>query len=290
MRHCPVCDTRYQVASRNCPACEFCPHVVDGYLSYAPELAHAGGGFEASYFPVLAKLEGGNFWFKARNKLILRALEQYCHGFQSYLEIGCGTGYVLSGVAERFPGVSLSASEIFTAGLGFAAQRVPSAEFMQMDARRIPFDGEFDAIGAYDVLEHIEEDEAVLAQMHKALKPGGHIVLTVPQHAWLWSPSDDYARHERRYAKGELEEKVETAGFKVKRSTSFVSLLLPLMLMARLRSKKHADSFDPTDELKLSTLVNTALSKVMQIEYCLISLGLNFPAGGSRLLVAQKCA
>src|SRR5690606_28048554 len=133
------------------------------------------------------------------------------------------------------------------------------ANFMQMDARRIPFIEEFDVVGAFDVLEHVEEDEVVLAEIHQALKPDGHIVLTVPQHTWLWSPSDDYAHHERRYGLNELGKKVQAAGFKIQRSTSFVALLLPLMLLSRLRTKKRPHAFDPTDELKLSACMNSVL-------------------------------
>jgi SAM-dependent methyltransferase len=288
MRHCLACDAQYLEVQNDCPVCGYRPEIVDGFTAYAPELAQEGGGFDASYFPVLARLEESNFWFKARNELILWALARYCGGFRRYLEIGCGTGYVLSGVARRFPDAVLGASEIFTAGLGFAAERVPSATLMQMDARRIPFSEEFDVVGAYDVVEHIKEDEAVLVQAYRALKPGGHLLLTVPQHAWLWSSSDDYARHERRYSAAELHEKISAAGFNLLRSTSFVSLLLPLMLISRLNSKNRQKPFDPTDEFKIPSWLNAAFYQVMALERSLIKLGANFPVGGSRLLVAQK--
>lgn len=288
MKHCLACDAQYPEAQNFCPACGHRPKIVDGFSAYAPELAQEGGGFDAAYFPVLAGVEEANFWFRARNELILWALEKYCKGLGSYLEIGCGTGYVLAGVARRFPDAALSASEIFTAGLGFAAGRVPSATFMQMDARHIPFSEEFDVVGAFDVVEHIREDGAVLAQAHKALKPGGHLLLTVPQHAWLWSPSDDYARHERRYSAAELHEKIRAAGFNLVRSTSFVSLLLPLMLISRLNSRSRQKSFDPTDEFKMPSWMNAVLYQVMSLERGLIKLGANLPVGGSRVLVAQK--
>jgi SAM-dependent methyltransferase len=288
MRHCLACDAQYFDGQSDCPVCGHRPKIVEGFTAYAPELAQEGGGFDASYFPVLAQLEESNFWFKARNELILWALAKYCGDFRSYLEIGCGTGYVLSGVARRFPEAVLSAGEIFTAGLGFAEERVSSAAFMQMDARHIPFSEEFDVVGAFDVVEHIKEDEAVLAQAYKALRPGGHLLLTVPQHVWLWSPSDDYARHERRYSKAELHEKVRKAGFRLKRSSSFVSLLLPLMLISRLSSKKKQVEFDPTDEFKIPFWMNAAFYQTLALERAMIRLGVNFPVGGSRLLVAQK--
>ena len=288
MRLCLACDAQYLEVQNDCPVCGYQPKIADGFSAYAPELAQEGGGFDAAYFPVLAGLEDANFWFRARNELILWALARYCEGFRTYLEIGCGTGYVLSGVARRFPDAALGASEIFTAGLGFAAERVPSATFMQMDARRIPFSVEFDVVGAFDVIEHIKEDEVVLAQVCKALKPGGYLLLTVPQHDWLWSASDIYARHERRYSAAELHEKIRAAGFRLQRSSSFVSLLLPLMLISRLNSKSRHKPFDPTDEFKIPNWMNAALYQIMTLERSLVKLGANFPVGGSRLIVAQK--
>ena len=208
MKRCLCCDARYASLIRYCPNCSFIPALVDGFDSYAPDFAHEGGGFKPNYFSELARLEEANFWFKSRNKLLMWAIEKYCPNFQSFLEIGCGTGYVLSGVSKRFPRSTLFGSEIFITGLSFAATRLPSAKFMQMDARNIPFENEFDVIGAFDVLEHIKEDEEVLLQMCAALKPEGLMLLTVPQHAWLWSPIDEYAFHERRYAAADLHQKI----------------------------------------------------------------------------------
>src|SRR4030095_11666933 len=150
---------------------------------------------------------------------------------KTFLEIGCGTGFVLSGVKEALPSLTLAGSEIFSEGLGFAAQRLPDVDLFQMDARRIPFREEFDVIGAFDVLEHIQEDEAVLTQMYAATKKGGGILITVPHHPFLWSGSDEFARHARRYKTRELCDKVRRAGFHVLRVTSFVSVLLPALIL-----------------------------------------------------------
>jgi len=191
MKKCLVCGTIFPSPDFCCPACHWEPEMQDGFPAYAPALAQAGGGFKASHFAELAHLEEGYFWFRARNRLIIWALGKYCPKFRSFIEIGCGTGYVVSGIAKAYPGVQLHGSEIFTAGLAFAAAKEPAVTFMQMDARHIPFVDEFDAIGAFDVLEHIEEDEQVLIQIRDALKLRGAMLLTVPQHAWLWSPIVD---------------------------------------------------------------------------------------------------
>ena len=158
---------------------------------------------------------------------------------------------------------------------------------MQMDARKVPFIDEFDAIGAFDVLEHIEEDDVVLFELNKALRPKGLLLITVPQHPRLWSPVDDYSCHVRRYKIGELKEKVEKAGFSVTRSSSFVTFLLPAMILSRFMQKSD-ENLDPRKEFKISPILNFIFFAILFIEFTLIKMGCNFPVGGSRLLVATK--
>ncbi len=289
MRHCLACQTDYSADTSQCPSCQYKPAVLDGFEAFAPDLAHANEGFKADYFAELAALEANNFWFKARNQLILWALSTYAPDFKSYFEIGCGTGFVLSGIAKAYPSARLGGSEIFTSGLSEAAKRLPTTTLMQMDARSIPFKNEFDVIGSFDVLEHIKEDEQVLRQIHQALKPGGIALLSVPQHPWLWSKADDYACHVRRYTRNELHQKMEAAGFRMIRSTSFVSLLLPAMILSRFVAKKSsAEQYDAAAELRLSPFINTLFLWVLSLELAAIKNGVNFIAGGSRLVIAKK--
>lgn len=289
MKRCMACGGTRQTEVFACPACGFKPEFSDGYESHAPALAHEGGGFKPGYFAELAQLEAANFWFKARNTLVLHAIQKYTPNFRSMLEIGCGTGYVLNGVSEKFPQAHLFGSEIFISGLDFASARVPRAQFMQMDARRIPYAEEFDVIGAFDVLEHINEDEVVLHQVNQALVNNGFLVLTVPQHPWLWSPVDEYACHERRYDAASLHRKIRSAGFQIIRSTSFVTSLLPAMALSRyLQKKSPLGVFDAASELKISPFLNAALYQLLRLEFRAIQLGLDLPVGGSRLVVAKK--
>ena len=288
MKRCLACHTLHPASHGHCSRCGAVPAVVDGFTAYAPELAHGGGGFKATYFEELARLEGSNFWFRVRNDLILWVMQRYVPDLTSFLEIGCGTGFVLSGIARNFPGVELSGSEIFTAGLGFAAQRLPSANLMQMDARKIPFCEEFDAIGLFDVLEHVDQDDVVLSQIHHALKPGGMLFLTVPQHDWLWSRYDDYAFHLRRYNAGMLHKKVESAGFEIVRSSSFITSLLPAMMVSRLLAKKNDKPFDPTSELEIPSVLNWLFARILGVELAAIKSGCDFPVGGSRIVIAKK--
>lgn len=288
MKRCLFCEQGYSTSIIECPRCQSAPTSVEGFLSYAPELAESGGGFKSCYFSELASLEAQSFWFRSRNQIIAWALRKYCKNFQTFLEVGCGTGFVLSGISREFPDTTLLGSEIFTAGLEFAATRLPSVSFIQMDARNIPYREEFDVIGAFDVLEHIDEDVLVLKEMCAALKSNGFLLVTVPQHGWLWSPADEYACHVRRYSASELQEKLESNGFQVLRNTSFVSLLLPAMLLSRVKQRHTQSCIDPVSELKLSGGLNAFLYKVMQAEIALIKTGVNLPIGGSRLVVAKR--
>lgn len=290
MRRCPACATIHPATEAACPSCGWTPPLRNGFPAFAPEVDAAGAaGFRPEAFAALAAHEAGNFWFEGRNRLILWAVGRHAPAFSNMLEIGCGTGFVLTALMRAFPKARVTGSEVFTTGLGYAATRAKGATLVQMDARRIGHVDEFDLVGAFDVLEHIAEDETVLSQIHEALVPGGVLVLTVPQHRWLWSHSDDYACHERRYSAAEMHAKLRAAGFRIERSTSFVSLLLPAMLLSRwMQRNKPSSEYDPSSEFRLPGWMNTAFAGLMQIERGLITAGLSLPLGGSRLVVARK--
>jgi SAM-dependent methyltransferase len=288
VKKCLACASGFEGSLWRCPKCSWEPMVIDNRPAFAAGLADANPGFSAGYFARLAEMEYGHFWFESRNKLVLWTLNKYFPRMESMLEIGCGTGFVLSGVGKRFPHARLAGSEVFREGLKFAAARMPTVELLQMDASKIPFESEFDVIGAFDVLEHIEQDERVLAQMHQAVKPGGGILLTVPQHRWLWSGMDDYSCHKRRYTRAELAHRVRGAGFEVLWTTSFITLLLPLLVASRLRARRYTNSFDSEAEYRISSKLNGLLTGILSAERLLIQIGLNLPAGGSLLLVGAK--
>jgi SAM-dependent methyltransferase len=288
MKLCSECGKPVDSHRGQCPSCFHQTKELDGHLAFAPELAHENEGFDGSYFSGLAELEAGNFWFRSRNQLVIWALRRYFPHAKSFMEIGCGTGFVLSGIQQALPDLKVCGSEIFTAGLSFAEQRLPGVDLFQMDARRIPFQEEFDVVGAFDVLEHIHEDQEVLKKMYQATRSGGGILITVPHHPFLWSASDDFARHVRRYRRRELSSKVNQAGFEILRITSFVSFLLPLLTISRLKQRLSPQPFDRNSEFNINSSVNTALETILRGEQILIRAGLSFPAGGSLLLAARR--
>jgi SAM-dependent methyltransferase len=287
MKRCLACKGRFVSDDWTCPRCGHRPPLHNEILQFAEDPPNAQAGFKPEYFPRLAGIEETNFWFRARNKLIQWALHVYFSDAKSFFEVGCGTGFVLAGIREKFPEMRLAGSEIFAHGLVFARARVPTAEFYQMDARCILFECEFDVVGTFDVLEHLVEDERALAQLFNAARPGGGLLVTVPQHRFLWSASDKYAMHERRYSRADLRRKVERAGFEIERITSFNSLLLPLMMWSRMQRTRDRD-FQPWRELEISRSLNKTLESILSFERMVIGKGVSFPAGGSLLLIGRK--
>jgi SAM-dependent methyltransferase len=297
-RLCPFCGTPEAIASGpvwpsdwRCPACGSPTESRNGFPLLAPELADKDVGMDPDSFAFLAEAETRHFWFRLRNKLIVGLVRQYFPNAKSYLEVGCGNGAVMGAVAAEREWTRLTGSELHPSALRFSRDRLPgSVELIQMDARRIPFADTFDIVGAFDVVEHIEEDETVLAELTKAVRPGGGVLVAVPQHPLLWSGADDAAYHVRRYRRGELEAKMSKAGLNVIRSTSYVSLLLPLMLLSRAvdRSRHGDTSSIVRREFEISPFLNRILGSVTAAEVGATLAGFSWPAGGSRIVVATR--
>lgn len=245
------------------------------------------GGFNEKEFSGLFEAEEKSFWFKNRNKLIIYFLKKHFPHMADFLEIGCGTGFVLNALSNAFPCCKVAGSELFEEGLKYARQRNPHAELFQQDIVRQATTNKYDVFGAFDVLEHIKEDEVALNNLYNSLKgtngTGG--IITVPQHMFLWSVDDERACHVRRYSQKELKTKLVNSGFKVKRITGFVSLLFPFMCISRFLKKEDEKK---NAELHLPSLLNMIFSFVMKIEFLLIKCGVNFPFGGSIIAVIEK--
>jgi SAM-dependent methyltransferase/putative flippase GtrA len=264
---------------------------IDGIRCYAPTLALGTEDYPAELYDRLCGLEERHFWFRARNRIILREFRRYLGHLSrpSVIEIGCGTGYVLQALATQSR-YKLTGAEAHIAGLRHARVRLPSVEFVQADARDLPYEAAFDAVGAFDVIEHITEDERVLASVYRALKPGGVLIATVPQHKWLWSWTDEQARHKRRYGRQELCDKIRAAGFDMLRATSFMTTLLPALYVSRLAMKQPQSAASEIDlsELEITPTANAVCGAVMRMEETLIRAGVSLPVGSSLLAVARK--
>jgi SAM-dependent methyltransferase len=283
VKRCLACEARFESSGWRCPECGWEPPA-------GPELRFAEGdpSFPDDSFELLRGLEDRSFWFRARNDLIVWALRSHFASARSLFEVGCGTGFVLAALRERCPRLRLAGGELSRAGLDVARSRLPDVPLLQVDARRLPFEAEYDVVAAFDVLEHVREDETVLRELARAATPRGGVLLTVPQHPFLWSDADTFGGHERRYTRRELVAKLERAGLRVEHVTSFVTLLLPVVAGSRLVQRWRSKPFDPADEFALPRAVDGLFERVMTLERRLIARGISLPAGSSLLAVATR--
>jgi SAM-dependent methyltransferase len=268
-----------------CDACEAEARAT--YADLAPDADRSG--YDAAVFEELAELEPTSFWFRGRSRVIGWALRRYFPEARSFLEVGCGTGYTLAALRAARSTLELAGGDVHAEGLAVARRRLPGVPLFRIDARTLPFSDAYDVVGAFDVVEHVPEDEQALAALAHAARPGGGVILTVPQHPWLWSPVDEAAHHQRRYTRRELVGKIRGAGLEPVRVTSFMSLLLPVMAAARKRAAS-ADEYDFRSEFGLPTAVDRSLEAVVSVERALLRAGVSFPAGGSLLAVARRPA
>jgi SAM-dependent methyltransferase len=245
------------------------------------------GGYDPQLFAEIAELEERSFWFGECNRLILWALDRYAGTLRNYLEVGCGTGFVLAAVHAAYPAVRCVGIEPFDAGLEIAARRLKGVELRRGYAADIGEPSAYDAIGSFDVLEHIPDDRGAMTAMAAALRPGGHLFITVPQHPRLWSDADDRAEHVRRYRRSELIEKTAAAGLEVVLCTSFITTLLPLLAVGRVLRRRNPPK-DPLIELRMASWLQAILRPAVALDRMAIRAGLSLPAGGSLLLIARR--
>jgi SAM-dependent methyltransferase len=184
---------------------------------------------------------------------------------------------------------TITGTDIFTKGFIFAEERLQGrAHFFQTNALDLPFREEFDVIGAFDVIEHIDDDVAALKEIHKALKPGGGILMMVPRHMFLLSAMDTTAHHKSRYSGAELWRNVRAVGFHMVRQLSFGMLMLPLQYFSRRvlmkKGARHSDVLE-TDEHPIRDLV---LRKLLELDKIPIRWEINYPCGASLMVIAHK--
>ena len=91
------------------------------------------------------------------------------------LDLGTGVGAMAERLAACFPGIELVGLDLRESQLAVARRRHPVAEYVQGDARAMPFgDATFDRVHGSWLLEHVADPARVLAEVRRVLKPGGY--------------------------------------------------------------------------------------------------------------------
>lgn len=210
-----------------------------------------------------------------------------------FLELGSGTGFVMKALSQENL-FELTGSELYLQALKYAKQKLPNVEFIQFDAAATEaLPRKFNLIGAFDVIEHIEDDRQVLKNMAGMLEDNGMLFLSVPQYMFLWSQLDEIVKHKRRYSKKELLSKLNEAGFSPVFVSSFVFALFPAVCLVRLRDKSQESNKSNVKEdfekrVSFPNFLNVILDNIMKIDEFLISMGMSLPFGASLVVLATK--
>ena len=240
---------------------------------------------ERSVYDRMNELESRHWWFTARRRIIASLIGPMLKGKPdaAILEAGCGSGGNLAmlgqfGKVDAFEfdeGARRAAGE--KSGLDIRFGALPGD---------LPFaDQRYDLIGLFDVLEHIEADEASLSALAERLDARGRILVTVPAFPFLWSQHDERHHHFRRYTRASLERAAQKAGLKVSYSSYFNTFLFPLAVVSR-GVKKLTGSTVPDDTLP-PTWINAVLTRVFGFERHLLG-HLRMPFGLSLAAVLEK--
>ena len=213
--------------------------------------------------------EDRSWWFRARRQVIAAALDKAeLPAGARVADIGCGTGGNLPMLTRygTVTGVEMSplAAEL-ARSRGLAEVAVGTAESTSLES------DSFDLVTMFDVLEHLDDDMAGLAEVRRLLRPAGWFCCTVPAFMLLWSGHDVALEHRRRYRKAELVDRLEAAGLGPQLvSYTNVALFPPVAgvrLLRRLGAKLGLEESTQADGVDVPPApINAALQALWGVE------------------------
>lgn len=184
----------------------------------------------------LTALEASHWWYKERRALLDRELRRLNRPGLA-LDIGAAGG----GNTEVMRARGWQAVAVDYAMTAVEVARSRGLSAFRADARRLPVSsGSCDLVTAFDVLEHVDEDYLVAAEIARVLRPGGTALIAVPCDMALWSAHDEAVGHVRRYSQAALTELIRGAGLAIDRMWSWNVLMRPALALRR-RSATGSD-------------------------------------------------
>ena len=211
------------------------------------------------------------------------------------LDAGCSGGYLLEDVRRALPGATLIGVDLVAAGLRRAHDSVPDAQLLLADVCDLPLlDGVVHAVVSANLLEHVPDDRAALAELRRILRPGGLAAVVVPAGPGTFDYYDRFLGHERRYARRELAAKGRAAGFEVVHDAYLGALIYPAFWAVKKRNRRaHRDaSEEQTRALVERDIARTTDSRLgaltARIERALLACGIVVPFGIRGLTVLRR--
>ena len=246
-------------------------------------------GMESQEYDLMYAIEQTYWWHVGKRALVTRLLRRWLapNGPVEILDVGGGTGATLLALRQFGPAAGC---DVAPEAVQYSRERGLADVVHQPDPARLPFaDGRFDVVTAFDMIEHVDDDVAMLKEMARVLKPGGTVFLTVPSFPALWSVHDESAHHKRRYRRKELLARLAAAGFEPRHVTYFDMFLLPLIVPVRwlrdriVRPKEVTSDF----HLKLPRWLNAVFLAIFVSEWPILKF-MPLPVGLSLCCLARK--
>lgn len=246
-----------------------------------------------SVYDQFADLEDKHFWFRGRRAIFMDLLQKRLGDRDDLdlLEIGCGPGGFLAPLQKW--------GRVFGLDIAHDAMKYCKSRghdnVLTASGHEMPFEPQsFDFVGLFDTIEHIPDDEAVLHEIRRIMRPDGTLFISVPAYQFLYSQNDRLVHHCRRYRRGPLNRLLRKTGFELVRSTYFNAFLFPLIVPAVLTVKlKERLVGLPEDQTNLSHEfagpVNDLFAWFMGAERFLLR-GMSFPFGHSLIAMATPRA
>jgi 2-polyprenyl-3-methyl-5-hydroxy-6-metoxy-1,4-benzoquinol methylase len=232
---------------------------------------------------ILAEAEKSHFWFITRKELITNNILKYLPKNSKAADFGGGSGDIAH--HRQNIGYDISLCDCFEEGLKIA-QSKGVKNLYKVDINDIPFSEHFDAVCAFDVIEHFENDSAILREFNKSLKKNGIIFITVPAHPWLWGKNDSLGGHFRRYNRKAMIKLLTETGFEPLTVKHFFVFTLPLLFVRKLLDKFKTNINKP-EEIKINKIINNILKFITRIENKILK-NCNPKLGGSIFAAARK--
>ena len=238
------------------------------------------------------EVEDTSFWFQHRNDCIVAALNVYPPA-GTIVDVGGGNGYVTRRLLDEGFGAALVEPGAVGAHHAKSQRRIPTVRCSTLEGCGFA-PGSIDAIGLFDVLEHIADEAAILGTVHTLLKPGGRVYVTVPAFGWLWSASDENAGHYRRYSPGSLAAALRDRFRPLFLTSFFGPLVLPVLAFRvapyrfALGKRRRNMLSGETEHGTHGGLAVKAARRLLLREVTRISCGRSSKWGTSCLCVAAK--